>query len=91
MRELDARRGTAAQRGYGANWRKLRRMQLAEFPLCAECERQGKVVLATDVHHIIPRAEGGPDAFENFMSLCHTCHSRITLGGRVDQISGGNA
>jgi 5-methylcytosine-specific restriction endonuclease McrA len=27
-------------------------------------------------HHVVPRAEGGPDALENLEALCVTCHGR---------------
>lgn len=74
-------RGSSTKQGYGARWRKLRKMQLAREPYCRDCEREWRVELATDVHHIIKRGEGGKDAFENFMSLCHSHHSRRTARG----------
>jgi len=76
--QYDARRGTAAQRGYGARWRKLRAMQLRRQPLCEQCIKNGRIVTATEVHHIEAKRDGGPDAFENFMSLCKSCHSKVT-------------
>ena len=30
-----------------------------------------------EIHHIIPREEGGPNTFENAAPLCPTCHSLI--------------
>ena len=36
---------------------------------------------ATDVHHIVPRRDGGPDEEDNLMALCHACHSRVTGQG----------
>ena len=80
-REHDERRGTAASRGYGARWQRVRAMALRAQPLCAECARQGRVTPATDVHHIVKRRDGGPDSFENLEALCHACHSRITATG----------
>jgi 5-methylcytosine-specific restriction protein A len=82
QREYDQQRGSAASRGYGARWRKLRRMVLRRHPLCADpygvhAER-GEVVEATDVDHILSKREGGADAFENLQALCHACHSRKT-------------
>ncbi len=79
--ETDARRGAATQRGYGRRWRRLREMVLASSPLCAECERRGVVTLATDVHHIVAKRDGGLDEIENLEPLCHACHSRITASG----------
>jgi 5-methylcytosine-specific restriction enzyme A len=80
--DVDQRRGTAAQRGYGGRWQRVRAMYLRSHPLCAACEREGRVSIATDVHHLIPRRDGGPDTESNLEALCHACHSRITaLGG----------
>ncbi len=45
-----------------------------------ECERRGKVKLATEVDHIIPH-KGDMSLFwdpSNWQSLCHACHSRKT-------------
>ena len=77
----DAQRATAAQRGYDATWQRLRLRYLMQHPLCAECARQGRVTAATDVHHIVPRRDGGPDEDSNLMALCHACHSRVTGQG----------
>lgn len=79
--EHDERRGTAAQRGYGGRWQRVRAMYLRSHPLCARCEREGRVSMATDVHHIIPRRDGGADTESNFEALCHSCHSKVTAQG----------
>lgn len=81
QRELDERRGTAAQRGYGSRWRRLRLMQLRANPLCVECAKLGRVVAATDVDHIIPKRDGGTDEASNLQSLCHAHHSQKTGSG----------
>ena len=57
--------------------RKLQAMRLALFernPLCAECERQGRVTLATERDHIKSLAEGGLDDNSNVQGLCVPCH-----------------
>ena len=81
-RTYDRGRGSAAKRGYGARWRKLRGMVLAAQPLCADPfgihAEAGEVVPSTDVDHIIPREQGGRDVFENLQGLCKSCHSRKT-------------
>lgn len=77
----DEQRGTAAQRGYDGRWQRLRLAFLNEHPLCADCLARGYVVPATDVHHLVPRRDGGSDADSNLAALCHACHSRITAGG----------
>lgn len=61
--------------------RKLQAMRAALFarcPLCAECERQGRVTVATLRDHIIPLAEGGTDADDNIQGLCSPCHEAKT-------------
>lgn len=77
-RAYDATRGSASQRGYGAEWRKKRRWFLARNPLCVECQRHGRDEPATDVDHIIPKRRGGADEPSNWQPLCHACHSAKT-------------
>ena len=71
-------RPSAQARGYGRRWRRLRKMVLARQPLCEDCIERGQVTPASEVHHIVPRVEGGPDSFENLQALCKPCHSRKT-------------
>lgn len=83
-REYDRRRPSSAERGYDADWQRLRRMMLAEQPLCVMCLDEGRVTPATEVHH----RDGNPRNNDpaNLMPLCKPCHSRITnreQGGRV--------
>lgn len=92
-RAYDLARGTAAQRGYGGAWRKLRKAFLAAHPLCCDPfgihAKEGRVALATDVDHIQPKRDGGADDWDNLRGLCHSCHSRRTASdGRVHKISG---
>ncbi|MCC6147417.1 MAG: HNH endonuclease [Anaerolineaceae bacterium] len=81
-RLYDERRGTAAQRGYDARWRKVRRMVLRARPVCADPfgyhAADGQVILATEVHHILPLSMGGTDEEKNLDVLCKACHSKIT-------------
>lgn len=72
-RAHDARRGSSASRGYGAEWRAVRAEHLAAEPACRECGAPG-----TDVDHIVPRSRGGSDGHANLQTLCHACHSRKT-------------
>lgn len=77
----DEQRGTAAQRGYGGRWQRLRLAFLSEHPLCAHCLAAGVVTSATDVHHLKPRRDGGLDLASNLQAVCHACHSRVTGAG----------
>lgn len=73
-RRIDQHRPSAAERGYGTDWQRVRREVLDAFPFCALC---GDV--ATDVHHVLPKAEGGTDELYNLESLCRGCHSAMTM------------
>jgi len=74
QRKHDSERPSSHARGYDGRWRKVRSAHLAAHPWCADCGEP-----ATEVHHILPLADGGNHDQENLMSLCHDCHSRLTL------------
>ncbi len=79
-RYYEDRRGTSAERGYDYRWRKGRAWFLKRHPLCAECKKQGKIVAATVVDHIVPH-RGDMDLFwdmDNWQPLCETCHNKKT-------------
>lgn len=42
---------------------------------CALCEKNA--FSAIEVHHIIPKSEGGSDDIENLIPLCFDCHQRV--------------
>jgi 5-methylcytosine-specific restriction protein A len=64
---------------YGKEWRRIRDRYIKAHPLCEECMKHGRFTAATEVHHILPLSEGGGNERENLMSLCHECHSSITM------------
>lgn len=68
-------RPSAAARGYGRRWRRLRAWYLARHPIC---ELAGCLDPATDVDHIVAKARGGGDELNNLQALCHRHHSQKT-------------
>lgn len=67
------------RRGYTAEWDKARLVWLAEHPLCAECQRQGRVTAGYAVDHIVPHKGDMVlfwDCDNNWQTLCRSCHAR---------------
>jgi 5-methylcytosine-specific restriction endonuclease McrA len=60
-------RGTSAERGYTAEWRRIVRITIAQHPYCsvAGCTRRD---LTGD--HIVPTIRGGTSTRENCQVLC---------------------
>jgi 5-methylcytosine-specific restriction protein A len=74
-RNVDARRGTPAERGYTREWATQRRLYLMAHPICRSCG-----AAASEVDHIEPH-RGDQRLFwdsANWQPLCRTCHSRKT-------------
>ena len=60
-------------------WRKLRKRKLAKAPLCELCLMVGRVMAASEVHHLL-KVDDFPDEVMNIFylqSLCSTCHDEI--------------
>ena len=55
-------------------WRQLSLVVIERGGACVKCG--GTFMLSA--HHVIPRAEGGPDTPENLETLCVRCHGRET-------------
>lgn len=74
------KRAKTVARGYGSRWRTFRAAYLIKNPLCRTCEKDGKIVVATEVDHIISilRAPGLRWDERNLQPLCKPCHSRKT-------------
>jgi 5-methylcytosine-specific restriction protein A len=82
MRWADSRRGTAAERGYGNDWRKLRNRYIKQNAMCERCIRlRDELREAVEVHHKQP-FHGLNDPlrldWNNLESLCEACHAEIT-------------
>lgn len=73
-------RASARERGYDWRWQKARAAFLAAHPLCAECEREGRLTAATVVDHVVPH-KGDQELFwreSNWAPMCAACHDRKT-------------
>lgn len=73
------KRASATERGYGAEHKRIRRQLLKERPLCEECQRKGRITLATIADHIVPLSRDGKTEWSNYQSLCRECSDRKTL------------
>ncbi|WP_141434394.1 HNH endonuclease [Bacillus sp. 03113] len=76
--KYDQNRGTSAQRGYGARWRKYSQWFRKKNPICVSCRS------APSAHTDHITAVSGPNdpLFwdpTNHQALCHSCHSRKTV------------
>lgn len=66
-------RPSAAKRGYGRRWQRLRLMVLSRDPICVKCNSPSE-----EVDHIIPKPNGD-DSMDNLQGLCKSCHSSKTM------------
>jgi 5-methylcytosine-specific restriction enzyme A len=79
-------RPSAAARGYGRAWQKLRAFILARDPLCDVCDEAGRVTPATMVDHIVPKHLGGTDDDSNLRGICKPCHdTKSALEGQASR------
>lgn len=63
----------------GRPWRRLREQVLKrDGHLCQSCRSKGELVLANEVDHIVPLAEGGTDSEANLQAICRSCHDAKT-------------
>ena len=89
--------GITGRTGFYSNaaWRRFRLSFLLSNPLCEECQRQGRVTPATEVHHrhaVNPDNPhdtqngrfGEPLSENNCQALCKQCHDQTTSRRRYD-------
>lgn len=80
----DARRGSAASRGYDGRWSKASRTFLSRNPLCAYCSLRGFVTAAACTDHLYPHRwpiyEGVFWRTEWWVPSCDSCHSGFKQG-----------
>jgi 5-methylcytosine-specific restriction protein A len=80
-RRHDEHRGTRQDRGYTAQWLKVRDLYLRRHPLCERCQEAGLVEVAVMVHHRQAIRQGGAVLdVENLMSVCRRCHDELHSG-----------
>ena len=74
---------TSTERGYGAEWRKLRARVLSrDKGLCQVCLKSGKYTPAKEVDHIVPKSQGGTDDINQLQAICVSCHRAKTASER---------
>jgi len=79
-KQRDINRNTSNERGYIYRWQKARKIFLNQHPLCAVCQSNGQVTVASVVDHIIPH-KGNEALFwdeSNWQSLCKFHHDQKT-------------
>lgn len=68
-------------------WKELRNLKISNNPLCEICYKEGRLVPAQCVDHIIPvTLENVSDKFydyQNLQSLCNNCHYEKTHGRKT--------
>lgn len=65
--------------GYGSNWKAIcAAVRRRDNNRCQARRRDGSVCGApgTEVHHLIPAAQGGRATMSNLITICHGCHCR---------------
>lgn len=67
----------------GWEWSRIRREALDRNrrDLDGRCQARldGCLGEATQVHHVVERADGGGDDPHNLMAICEACHTRVTV------------
>ncbi len=82
-------RDPASNKRYGRAWKRIRDRYIKAHPLCEECQKQGKLTPAEEVHHILPLSKGGtqqyrqPHGAVQGLSLPHHCGVRRPLARPV--------
>lgn len=76
-RARERRRGTSAQRGYGGQWRRIRKLVLARDPICRDDSGCGAP--STEADHIKPLRRGGTHDMSNLRGLCRRHHASATV------------
>lgn len=86
----DGERQTAkvARLRNSTRWKRMRAVHMREHPVCANCERQGRVVIGVVCDHIVPH-RGEEKLFydrENLQTLCRECDVEKSALERVGKV-----
>jgi 5-methylcytosine-specific restriction endonuclease McrA len=79
-RAYEKTRATPAERGYDADWRRVRAEHLAAHPFCAHCGSGGDLQV-DHVESIAKRPDLRLDP-SNLRTLCRSCHGRVSAAAR---------
>ena len=83
-------RASPSARGYDWKWRKTRgRILERDSGLCQLCLEQGLLIPASEVDHIVSRANGGNDDSDNLQAICRSCHKKKTNREKLNLEGGG--
>jgi len=74
-------RPSAAQRGYGAEWRRVSNEVIAASKVCHWCGCEPTTDNPMTADHLVPRALGGTNARSNLVGACRRCNS--ARGGKT--------
>lgn len=69
-------RPSAAQRGYGADWRRVSAAVIAAAQACHWCQGEFTTDDPATCDHVIPKAKGGTNDRENLVAAHRSCNSR---------------
>ena len=80
-KDKDKGRGNRHERGYGNDWAKISAYYLKHHRVCVDpfSRHVGRVVASAHTDHVIAKAAGGRDEWDNFQALCASCHSYKTF------------
>jgi 5-methylcytosine-specific restriction endonuclease McrA len=70
--------GVGVPRGLG--WKAARRIVWARDRACRACGGPPSKRRRLDVHHVVPRREGGTNDESNLLGLHHWCHMKVEAG-----------
>jgi hypothetical protein len=64
----------------GPGWKTARKVVWARDKVCRVCGGSPSKKRRLDVHHIVPRRDGGTNDLENLLGMHHGCHMKVETG-----------